>query len=178
MHVSLPQDPNLSLPCWTRSSKLGWLEASFLKSSLRTRHWAGDQPAQWRWQRQAGRQAVPSLVCVSNLWYCMFWAGKRGRRSSAGSLESNVEVSRKYPVWLAVLCRPILGSLSVCPALPSPAQTGRHGLPCPSPLRACGFSAFNIHASHRLFWTHRWGWLCILCLRFAYSLYPVVPEHG
>lgn len=43
---------------------------------------------------------------ASNLWYCMFWAGKRGRRSSAGSLESNVEVSRSPSGWLCVASRP------------------------------------------------------------------------
>lgn len=64
---------------------------------------------------------APGLVCVSNLWYCMFWAGKRGRRSSAGSLESNVEVSRKYPVQLAILCHPPLVSLLSYFALPSPS---------------------------------------------------------
>ena len=42
---------------------------------------------------EPGGSARPRVA--SNLWYCMFWAGKRGRRSSAGSLESNVEVSRK-----------------------------------------------------------------------------------
>lgn len=36
---------------------------------------------------------------MSNLWYCMSWAGKRGRRSSAGSLDSNMEVSR-MPSWM------------------------------------------------------------------------------
>lgn len=64
---------------------------------------------------------APGLVCVSNLWYCMFWAGKRGRRSSAGSLESNVEVSRKHPVQLAILCHPPLVSMLSYFALPSPS---------------------------------------------------------
>ena len=51
---------------------------------------------------------VAAQACVaSNLWYCMFWAGKRGRRSSAGSLESNVEVSRSPSGWLScVASRP------------------------------------------------------------------------
>uniref|UniRef100_A0A8C9FVD6 IQ motif and Sec7 domain ArfGEF 1 n=1 Tax=Pavo cristatus TaxID=9049 RepID=A0A8C9FVD6_PAVCR len=43
----------------------------------------------------SGKAAVfhPGLVSVSNLWCCMSWAGKRGRRSSAGSLDSNMEGS-------------------------------------------------------------------------------------
>lgn len=37
----------------------------------------------------------PGVMPVSNLWCCMSRAGKRGRRTSAGSLDSNLEVSRK-----------------------------------------------------------------------------------
>lgn len=39
------------------------------------------------------------VMPVSNLWYCMFRAGKRGRRTSAGSLDSTMEVSRKQ--WVS-----------------------------------------------------------------------------
>lgn len=79
--------------------------------------WASPSSGQWQWQAAV----APGLVCVSNLWYCMFWAGKRGRRSSAGSLESNVEVSRKHPVQLAILCHPPLVSMLSFFALPSPS---------------------------------------------------------
>ena len=41
---------------------------------------------------------LPVFFCCSlgfsNLSCYLFWAGKRGRRSSAGSLDSNLEVSR------------------------------------------------------------------------------------
>lgn len=79
--------------------------------------WASPSSGQWQWQVAV----APGLVCVSNLWYCMFWAGKRGRRSSAGSLESNVEVSRKHPVQLAILCHPPLVSMLSFFTLPSPS---------------------------------------------------------
>lgn len=81
--------------------------------------WAS--PSSGQWQRQQQVAVAPGLVCVSNLWYCMFWAGKRGRRSSAGSLESNVEVSRKHPVQLAILCHPPLVSMLSFFALPFPS---------------------------------------------------------
>lgn len=41
---------------------------------------------------------APGVLSISNLWYCMSRAGKRGRRSSAGSLDSNMEVSWKQLV--------------------------------------------------------------------------------
>lgn len=46
----------------------------------------------------AGGVDDPGVLSISNLWYCMSRAGKRGRRSSAGSLDSNMEVSWKQLV--------------------------------------------------------------------------------
>lgn len=111
--------------------------------------WAS--PSSGQWQRQVA--VAPGLVCVSNLWYCMFWAGKRGRRSSAGSLESNVEVSRKHPVQLAILCHPPLVSMLsfFCSSLPF-LQRHRLGPPAlpASALHAASLPR-SIHASHCLF---------------------------
>lgn len=90
---------------------------------------------------------------ASNLWYCMFWAGKRGRRSSAGSLESNVEVSRSPSGWLCVASRPQFSPLvyffvRFFFAPPSLLRRGRIHPAClaraccpprrPAPLTACG----------------------------------------
>lgn len=73
---------------------------------------------------------------ASNLWYCMFWAGKRGRRSSAGSLESNVEVSRSPSGWLCVASRPQFSPLVYffvrfffCSSFPPPQRPDPPRLP-------------------------------------------------
>ena len=109
-------------------------------------------------QRPAPSSAGPwvaAQACVaSNLWYCMFWAGKRGRRSSAGSLESNVEVSRGPSGWLScVASRPRFCLLSFFSffslLLPSSTEArstppawhvhaSRPAAPRPSPLVGAG----------------------------------------
>ncbi|XP_057561570.1 IQ motif and SEC7 domain-containing protein 1 isoform X3 [Hippopotamus amphibius kiboko] len=77
-------------------------------------------------------------------------AGKRGRRSSAGSLESNVEVSRKLPVGRLSCVAPVLGGYLLSPffalplllhrgtdppRLPRPCmQPPSVARPCPAPL--------------------------------------------
>lgn len=91
----------------------------------------------------------PGLVSASNLWYCMFWAGKRGRRSSAGSLESNVEVSRKHLRSASCHVLPPQSLVYICclcflfSALLLTAQRHKHVLPA-LPLPAC---LSPVHAS-------------------------------
>lgn len=52
----------------------------------------------WDWWAAQTSVVDPEVLSISNLWYCMSRAGKRGRRSSAGSLDSNMEVSWKQLV--------------------------------------------------------------------------------
>nr|XP_021576798.1 IQ motif and SEC7 domain-containing protein 1 isoform X5 [Ictidomys tridecemlineatus] len=101
-------------------------------------------------------------------------AGKRGRRSSAGSLESNLEVSRKDPVQPAVPCRLPPRFLSVVVfSFWLPPQRRGHGPCLPGPLHAA-----SARLSPRLALAHgggarRWRF----CSRFSPSV-PVVPPHG
>lgn len=102
--------------------------------------WAS--PSSGQWQRQQQVAVAPGLVCVSNLWYCMFWAGKRGRRSSAGSLESNVEVSRKHrSSWPSCVTHPwfLCCLFLLFPSLPAETQTWPSRPACLRP--ACSFFA-------------------------------------
>lgn len=62
---------------------------------LETQAGAGSCCPCWPWSCGAAALGA-GRVAVSNLCCCMSWAGKRGRRSSAGSLDSNMEVSRKF----------------------------------------------------------------------------------
>ena len=100
----------------------------------------------------SGGSARPRVA--SNLWYCMFWAGKRGRRSSAGSLESNVEVSRKPPSsWLSCVASWCLSVLLLLPFC-TEAQTPRLPHPCMPP-------AWRSRAPHRLSGVQRRGWVWV-----------------
>lgn len=125
-------------------------------------------------------------MSVSNLWYCMFWARRRGRRSSAGSLESNVEVSRKRlrPAGCRVL--PPRSLVYICSlfffrfALPSPYCTEAQTRPClpqPQGMPASPFLESPMTLTACLGWTHgRWGWFWILCFSSRLTPSPVAPQ--
>ena len=128
-------------------------------------------------QRPAPGSAGPWVAAqarvASNLWYCMFWAGKRGRRSSAGSLESNVEVSRSPSGWLScVASRPqflplVFFFFFFFFAPPSLLHRGQIHPACLA--RACR-PPRRARAPHRLWGLERWGRVRVCMSRFSLRL--------
>lgn len=132
-------------------------------------------------------------MSVSNLWYCMFWAGRRGCGSSAGSLESNVEVSRKHlrpagcrvlpPRSLVYICslfffRFFFPFCSSFPLLHRGADTPRPPcLPQPQCMPASPLLESPMTLTTCLGWTHgRWGWFWIPCFSSRLTPSPVAPQ--
>lgn len=172
-HPSPPEAPPPRLPVPERGLKLGWLKKIlffvfffllFKNPIVLLTHYcpATGSPG------PSGGSAPPRVA--SNLWYCMFWAGKRGRRSSAGSLESNVEVSRKPPSsWLSCVASWCLFVLLLLPFC-TEAQTPRLPRPRMPPT-------WRSHAPHRLFALQRRGWVWMLWFSLRLT-HPRGPEHG
>lgn len=106
----------------------------------------------------------------------MFWAGKRGRRSSAGSLESNVEVSRSPSGWLSCVTSrprflPIVFFFSCLFFFAPPSLLHRDQIHPACLARACR-PPRRARAPHRLWGLEQWGRVRVCLSRFSLRLTP------